>query len=265
MAVAEDPLSSPPPAEVPLREAPLVRVIAQVRVPPILSIEQKSYVAPFQEAIRSAYPLLRIEQIHGLIVTPSGVVQGPRQTVWRFFDESEAWRVTIAPDFFALETTRYSSRADFLKRLGELLEAAGQHFSPKLVLRLGLRYIDRISGPDVARICDFVRTEVRGIAGTPMASRAVHSICESVFEMDGERVVARWGNMPANATVDPGAIEPIPEASWILDLDMHSEGNRHYSAEALVLDAEKYAERLYSVFRWAITAEFLERYGGAQR
>ena len=52
MSAAVDPLVAPLPAEVPLNHAPLVRVIAQLRFPEILSVEQRDFVAPFQEAIR---------------------------------------------------------------------------------------------------------------------------------------------------------------------------------------------------------------------
>lgn len=52
-----NPLIDPPPPEVPLKSAPLIRVIAQVRFPPILSIEKQEFVASFQEAIRDKYPI----------------------------------------------------------------------------------------------------------------------------------------------------------------------------------------------------------------
>ena len=47
------PMSGPSPAEVPLPQAPLVRVIAQVRFPTILSIRNPDQVAAFQETVRS--------------------------------------------------------------------------------------------------------------------------------------------------------------------------------------------------------------------
>ena len=58
----ETPLKGPPPAEVPLENAPLVRVIAQVRYPLIASLENSSFIGPFQEAIRDDYPTLRPEE-----------------------------------------------------------------------------------------------------------------------------------------------------------------------------------------------------------
>ena len=57
-----NPLTAQPPEEVPLKDAPLIRVIAQVRFPPILSIEKKDFVGSFQEAIREKYPILQHEQ-----------------------------------------------------------------------------------------------------------------------------------------------------------------------------------------------------------
>jgi hypothetical protein len=49
---ADTPLTGPPPAEVPLTDPPLVRVIAQVRFPLIASVEKREFIAPFQEAFR---------------------------------------------------------------------------------------------------------------------------------------------------------------------------------------------------------------------
>ena len=55
--VIKDPFTDPPPVEVPLVNAPLVRVIAQLRFPLVAAIEQRDFIAPFQEAIRSSYPV----------------------------------------------------------------------------------------------------------------------------------------------------------------------------------------------------------------
>ena len=43
MVNINNPLIDSPPQEVPLKNAPLVRVIAQMRFPPILSIEKKEF------------------------------------------------------------------------------------------------------------------------------------------------------------------------------------------------------------------------------
>lgn len=262
MKATVDPFVAPPPVEVPLKDAPLVRVIAQLRFPEILSIEQRDFVAPFQEAIRKTYSVLRQEQTQGILLSPSGTTQAKPQIAWRFSDTDGHWRVSLTPEFLALETTKYVSRSDFFSRLESLAQALAEHVEPAQIDRLGVRYIDRITGDAVDDIAKLVRPEVRGITGTIAATHAVHALSESTFELPGARVLARWGCLPPGATVDPAAIEPANEKSWILDLDMFSSVPMPFVVERVIAEAQRYAERVYTVFRWAVTDAFLERYGG---
>ena len=91
MATQFNPLSAPLPAEVPLPNSPLVRVIAQVRFPPVLSIEKQEFIAPFQEAIRATYPVLHPEQVQGIVLGPLGLAPGQKQIAWRFRDVEDAF------------------------------------------------------------------------------------------------------------------------------------------------------------------------------
>jgi uncharacterized protein (TIGR04255 family) len=258
-----DPVTVAPVQEIGLRDAPLVRVIAQVRFPLVVAIEQRDFIAPFQEAIRADYPLLREEQTpQGFVIGPGGVSSVPPQRVWRFADVEERWRVTLAPDFLALETTAYTSRTDFFAKLQSLLHVLNERVEPKIVDRLGVRYIDRISGTAMARIADLVRPEVRGIAGTTASDHVQHALTEAVFLINRSRILARWGRLPAGATVDSNAIEAIDEPSWILDLDMFSTESFTFDVDRIVAEAKGFAERIYAFFRWAVTDEFLRYYGG---
>ncbi len=257
-----DPLVAPPPSEVPLKDAPLVRVIAQLRFPEILSVEQRDFVAPFQEAIRSIYPVLRQEQTQGILLAPGILAPAKPQTAWRFADTEGHWRVSLAPDFLALETTKYVSRSDFFGRLNAVAQALNEHIDPAQVDRLGVRYIDRITGGAVDNIATLIRPEVRGITGTIAATHAAHALSETLFALEDARVLARWGFLPAGATVDPAAIEPSTDKSWLLDLDMFSAAPMPFVVDQVVEHAQRYAERIYTIFRWAVTDEFLVRYGG---
>lgn len=257
-----DPLTAPTPKEVPLKNAPLVRVIAQVRFPSILCIGESKFVAPFQEAIRSIYPVLREERALSVNIGPTGAVPAPPQTTWRFTDLNEHWRLSLAPEFLALETTRYSSRDDFCERLRVVLEALSHHFNPKQIDRLGLRYVDRIVGEDVEQISELIRPEVRGVVGTAMAGSIAHSLTESCFALKEAQVLARWGHLSAGATIDPTAIKPLNMPSWILDLDMSSASPKPFSVDSVVSDTRSFAERIYTIFRWAVTDDFLRHYGG---
>jgi len=262
MSDAADPLVAPLAAEVPLKNAPLVRVIAQLRYPDILSVEQREFVAPFQEAIRAKYPVLRQEQTLALPPGVPGVTTVRPQTAWRFGDTDGHWRVSLTPEFLALETTSYVSRSDFLGRLKVIAQALYDHIEPAQLDRLGVRYIDRITGDAVDDIAKLVRPEVRGITGTVAAAHATHALSEAMFELPDASLLARWGSLPAGATVDPAALEPVNEKSWVLDLDMFSSKPMPFVVERVVDQARRHAERIYTVFRWAVTEEFLVRYGG---
>jgi uncharacterized protein (TIGR04255 family) len=171
------------------------------------------------------------------------------QIAWRFSDATGHWRVSLTPEVLALETTKYVSRRNFFVRLKSLAEALDEHVEPGQLDRLGVRYIDRITGDAGDDIAKLVRPEVRGITGTVAATHALHALSESVFELPHARVLARWGCLPPGATVDPAAVEPANERSWILDLDMFSTAPMPFVVDHVVAEAQRYAERIYTIFR----------------
>ncbi len=260
----ETPLKGPPPAEIPLDAAPLVRVIAQVRYPLIASVENRSFIGPFQEAIRSDYPELRPEESRSVVLGPEGPITTRSDTSWRFHDESGTWRVTLAPGFLAIETWQYTSRDDFLDRFHRVLAELHTHVNPRTVDRLGVRYIDRIVGENLRALPQLVRPEVAGVLATPLAEDAQELVAQALFllpEGDGQ-LRARWGSLPARSTVDPAAVDPVDEPSWILDLDAFRQETSAFDVELIGSRARTLAERIYSVFRWVVTDEFHRRYGG---
>lgn len=259
-----NPLMAAVPPEVPLTNAPLVRVISQVRFPIIVSIEKRDFIGPFQEAIRSTYPVLRAEQTRSVIIGSQAIEPLQSQTAWRFSDVEGKWRASLSPGFVALETTSYTSRSDFLQRLRVLLGAVNTHIGPKIADRLGIRYIDRVTGEQFPHVDKLVKQEMLGILTTPAAGQALQVLSEALFDIPHEKgqMQVRWGRLPAKATIDPGAIEPDDRPSWILDIDMFSTEHSPFDPEKLITDARSYAERIYTFFRWAVTKDFLREYGG---
>ncbi|RYG17077.1 TIGR04255 family protein, partial [bacterium] len=209
---------------------------------------------------RASYPILRQE--HALVVNAAGGTP-IQHTAWRFNDVEGQWRVSLTPEFVTLETTKYTSRRDLLDRLCAVVKALVTHIDPKVMDRLGVRYIDRVVGAPVEDIARFVRAEVLGIGATKAFGHVQHAVTEALFDASGDaQVLARWGRIPPGLTVDPAAIEPTSDVSWILDLDMFSTAPKPFDVESIVGEAGRFAERLYTVFRWAVTDDFLRHYGG---
>jgi uncharacterized protein (TIGR04255 family) len=259
--LVDDPLTGPAPREVPLPRAPLVRVIAQVRFPTILAVRQPDRMIELQEVIRTDYPELRPEQSQNIRLKADRDPEVESSIIWRFVDISGRWQAAIAPDFAALETDAYTSRDDFLGRLAKLFGAVEAALKPRLATRLGLRYIDRLQGPAVENIATMVRPEMLGLAG-PFRERVRRVSGEALLDATEGRVRARWGLLPPGASFDPAAAAPIDTASWMLDLDMFREERREFVCDALLAEVQAFAKRIYTIFRWAVTNDFLRYYGG---
>ena len=261
-----NPLIATPPPEVPLINAPLVRAIAQVRFPPILSIEEQKFVGPFQEAIREKYPILEPIQTQNVIFNTEGVLVNPPtpQTTWCFWNADRTWRISLASSAVSIETTKYTNRNDFLSRLESLLVTLHSSFHLSQIDRLGLRYIDRVVGKNLQDISKLIRPEMAGIICSDLQEYIHQILHESLFLLpSGEaQIAARWGVMPANSTFDPYAIEAIPESSWILDLDISTVKAQEFSVQSIMQQAHSFTEWLYTFFIWLVTDEFLQRYGG---
>lgn len=266
MSLDPSPLTGPPPKEVPLSEPPLERVIAQVRFPEVISIRKRDFVGPFQEAVRSRYPVLRPQERRRMVLE-GGVLEEQSSLSWGFRDPKSGWWVTLAPEFLSLETTRYTSRVDFVERFREALEALFLHVGPAVIDRVGVRYVDRVRLLEPEELTGLVRAEVSGVLATPLNRMIEHAVSETVFRLPDEPVSirAKWGWIPPRTSVDPTVLEPIDQSSWILDLDVF----QTFPGDDKALDVEevaelvrRFAERSYSMFRWAVTDDFLRRHGG---
>lgn len=252
--------------EVPLSRAPLVSVIAQVSFPPVMRIQaDPGFVATFQEAIRNDYPNLRSERQLGVLIDPSGLRPADAGTVWRFeAKDPDAWQVTLAPGFVSLSARRYTSRSDLLTRLAVVLHALEAWLHPTACDRVGVRYVDRVTGDQLARLNMLVRPEILGIASDQTQLRdvqLVHAVSDTLFQLeDSSQLRGRWGSVPATLTYDPG-MEPSAQPSWVLDLDHYTARREDFDLAAITGKAALFCERIYTFFRWAVTDAFLDEYG----
>ena len=120
----------------------------------------------------------------------------------------------------------------------------------------------------VDRIGELIRPKVLGILQPnkepplDLGNAILHLMTEAQLIAAEGRIQARWGKLPANATYDPDALEPVNKESWVLDLDMFTPGPQKFASDELRTTATRFAERIYTVFREMVTDEFLRFYGG---
>ena len=245
--------------------APLERVIVQVRFPTILKIDDHSVVANFQELIRDEYP--RLQELRNQAVRIEMVgAEAPKAIptttiVWQFSDAPGVWKVSLAREALTIETGSYQCRQDILTRWETVLTAMEKVFKPRLVERIGVRYVDRIAPLISKGSKSLIDTRLLGSTFAKLKSQLKSSFGEAAFTVEEGDLLLHWGMLPPGMTPDPGAIAPLPHPSFVLDIDVSSASQRDFVSVALVPSFRSLTERAYSVFRFSVTDEFLKIYG----
>jgi uncharacterized protein (TIGR04255 family) len=230
----------------------------------VLTVAEETLAGQVQQRLRDEYPFVRGE-VELAIAFASGAEAPPAATptrLWRFHSADEVWRVTLASNFVALETTDYAGHEDFFGRLRRVLEVVGELVSPPQVERAGVRYIQRLTEPDdLARLAEYVRPEILGACALE-DDGARMTLCLTQAQAVSEEVhlTARWGLLPPNTGVDP-AIHPVDTPSWVMDIDVFDERREPFAADALEERALGHSRRQYRFFRWAVEPAFLLRFG----
>ncbi len=257
----------PPVDEVPLPRAPLTFVVAQARFERVASISSEEFIAGFQEKIRASYPVMQRGQQAGVLLGPEGqVVTADAGVLWRFDESPERWQVVLASDFVALSTRHYTHRRDFIDRFSTVLSAVQQELRIRFCDRIGIRYVDRVTGQRLlGRLESLLKPEVLGAVAVNVGEEGVeniHTFVDTTFRLpETAELHARWGLLPAGVTFDP-AIEATNVRSWVLDLDAYSTQQVSFEPRTLAERTEALSQRIYRFFRWAVQDEFLIAHGG---
>ncbi|SRR6266508_3688361 len=269
-ATPSSPYDPQPVEERPLGNAPLVRVLAQVRHPALLSLagEAANQTAlRVAEALDDHYPIFEAGRETGIILTPAGVKEHKDSGagIWRLRNPKETWQVSFGKEFVALETSMYEGRTHFCSQLAVVLSAYVGEVRPPSATRIGVRYTNRITeSQNLTRIKELVRTEVLGPVGTelPTDAELSHSFSQAQFATIDGGSLLNWGLLPANGVFDP-MLTSTDSPSWILDIDAFHSSKVPFEAQAVTELARSLATRAYTHFRWAVTEEFLNTYRGS--
>lgn len=263
----DDPFAVEAVSEVPLPRTPLERVIAQVRFPPEPTLTTPQAVDDFRAPLRRRYPNLSQEHELAILGSPTGVAQQQGEELWRLSDAEGAWKVTLAKTFVALDASIYTSRQEFITRLEEILATLGAVRPVSVVGRLGVRYINRLIGPDATTdLGDMVRPQLTSmVRDLPYRSEAaaLQSFDETVVALGDMALKIRTAFLPPRATIDPN-IPPMEEGTWLLDLDGFTPEPFDFDPVKASQRAANIAERIYRFFRWSMSDEAIRRFGGEQ-
>lgn len=246
--------------EIPLANAPLLRALCQIRYTPVPELVDDETERLLAHAFQSTYPVRG--SVEGISIPMLPGVQSVTPQRFRTFEDAPGdWKVTVAPDFLALETAAYTSRTDLVERVGAVVASLAAAQTPPRVTRIGVRYIDRVESPDDLR--DLVRPSLQGWLVDIEDDRLMQHQTIQTLLVDPDSqvsVLVRSLFLPSNAMFDP-TVPPVQQPSWVLDIDSYREAATAFEPVRLTETVRVLAERAYRVFHWAVTDALRERYG----
>lgn len=233
---------------------PLKVMLGQVRFPTVLRIADPSSLATFQEAVQDKFRTFRQEHQLNLALGPQGAQAVSAQQAFRFTTQDGAWSLLLTPDALTVEAdvaVRYTSYDEFTERFALAWGAILDHYSPNLIVRQGLRYVDHLEGdwpaPDWARL---INVDLLG----PLVERFGSNITQSASELRLSRpegvLVFKHGILP---------LGPNGKMGYLLDFDYFTEDpSDDCSLEAVLRRFDVYHVTIYNFFRWCVTDTALE-------
>ena len=238
------------------RRNPLKTVVWQLRFPPVLLVNDPAFVARFQGAIRSEYPLLepRGSQFN-VAIGEQGASAGAEPTPWQFRDDDGHWTVALHQDFLSLETNEYVRFEEFRDRLERLLIAAEETLRPTHIQRIGLRYVDHIQPTQARTPADFAQylnQDLIGVvAGEELSPYVIDAIQFIRLNVSSHEMAIRHGFV--------GAETEHPEAPfYLIDTDAYQLGNRAYDRGYCLERTEEFKRYCWNVFRQSIRHELVD-------
>lgn len=254
--------------EAPLDRSPIVSVVWQLRFEDHPTLTAPHAVLRFQEVLGEAgqFKLTMLPKVQ-FSVQASGMVPGNAPLVpatgtggggWRLTSTDGTWQVSAESGSLAIEATRYGTwEKDFAPRLQRVLDALREVGAPLIESRLGLRYINVLTGSAVGRspmsgiadVSELINPWILGPLHDPAVRDAVQaSQGRVVFTFDQVNVILSHGVITTDAN----------ELGYLIDIDAFREGGRALKLEEVIdFTSELHAAAL-GVFQHSITPHALE-------
>ncbi|PWI41151.1 TIGR04255 family protein [Streptomyces sp. ICBB 8177] len=244
-----------------LRNPPLALVVCQVRHETEYAASEASRALRIKEAL--GWPTELSESVtqgvnvalgQGFGMTTS---QAPAVRGWQLRSPDSGWIVNIQPDHFAIETTLYAGWVSFRQRLEALIRAIGEQISPTLRHRVGLRFVNQITHPDVVNPQDWEAYIGKDIYQSSLYSglgdtlRAAMQVIE-VAAPEGNTIVVRHGfKYPSHGS----------EMTYVLDSDCSQVGSREFNVASLLGNVDSLHKLSLRAFEMGTTLELRKHLG----
>jgi uncharacterized protein (TIGR04255 family) len=249
-----------------LARAPLTSVVCQVRFDQTAQVSEAKTARAFHEALGGrAGPYPKLESItetqvnlaFGPGVLPGFGHQSGAMSGWRLTNEDGTRAIGLMPHSLAFEDRQYATwDDDFAPRLDAALAALREHVDPVFEQRLGLRYINQITEPDVREAEGW-----RGWIDGALLGIVMHDEIGPHVKLARQQVVLELEN-DVRCTLNHG-FAPDPERdaalTYLVDIDVSREGMRPFDRDAISAAAAEFNAHALGLFQSTVTRELRER------
>lgn len=253
-----------------LARSPLVLVLAQVRILPVLKMEE--FLPSLQESLRHrGLPKFSESVSQGIVFGPDIKTRTERR--WLFSSRDGKETAVVGESFVSLMTSRYEVFEAFVERLRLLLEVVHGAAQPSGTERLGLRYVDLIRPAADESLDQYLVGGLLGLPAESLGARRQTFRFESLAATPiGQLRVGLW--QASDGAVLPPDLPPgdvrldvevaAGETVTLLDIDSFAAQEQDFEPARLcdgMWGLHEFADR---AFRAAVTPLALERWGATE-
>lgn len=252
-----------------LPQSPLIFVLAQVKMTPVLGIDSK--IPMLQEAFRKqGYPRLAERRIDTTVRgTDSQTVQQDTRRQWEFIDKEKTASLLVDAEGLNYQVTRYDVFETFMKAMESALRIFVDCVQPNLVTRLGLRFVDLVIPSGGKEIRSYFNNSLRGFAIDAADERKAF-FSESVHITGPEKLfVHRYVEAKSGFAFPPDLL-PVQLAFPInlqqnspfglLDMDHMLNREFDFSVDEIIPGFRDLHKHQTKAFRASVTDEALEEW-----
>ncbi len=253
-----------PPDERQLPKSPLTLVVCQVRFEQLTEVSEARKALVFHDTLGGRQGMYgKMEQIQSSAFAasmgpniPAAISKVGGQQGWRFKSDDGSWLVSLFPDQASLETTTAYTNwdDDFRKRVEEVFRALETTLSPATRQRLGLRYIDQISDPEVATPQEWESHIERQILGPVLHPTLGQGIVASSQQLDIDAGSELHCTLRHGFFRDPGRNNAL---TYVLDTDVFRADVAPFSTNSLIAEVEEFHTLVLQVFQACVTPSLL--------
>jgi uncharacterized protein (TIGR04255 family) len=249
----------PAPSTERLERSPLSLVVCQVRHERTLTASEPKRAVGIHDVVKENYPVLEEQAAQELTIAAGQLglqtVPGAVNRGWKLRSNDQTWTTVIMPDFFSLETTRYVDWDDFRARLETFAHAVAEAVEPSLEQRVGLRFINWITHPDVKKPEDWIQRIDRSFLGIIAHERLGQAVATSqqVLQIDtgnGESITLRHG-----AVRDA---ESSGQMTYLIDQDCYVQRGKPFEVDQMLNAVEDLHTLILQIFQQAVTPELYQ-------